>query len=189
MWYSRLMLLDRALSCLVVVDVQARLLPAMAEPERVVRGVAALIGAALRLNVGVLATEQYAKGIGRTVPELAGLLPEDSFVEKIHFSAAAEPAFNERLAATGRRQAVVCGIEAHVCVLQTALGLKAQGYDTVVVADAVSSRAPANRDAALARMQRHGVSAVTAEMVIFEWLGRADTPEFREMLPVIKALA
>ncbi len=175
------MLLSANRSCLVVVDVQERLAPVMHDPEQVSRNCGVLIQAAQRLGVPMLVTEQYPRGLGRTVPELASLLPEAPVVEKVHFSSAAVPEFRERFEALGRDQAVIGGIEAHICVLQTALGLKQAGHRPFVVADATSSRTPANRDAALQRLRANNVDIVTTEMVVYEWLGQAGSDAFREL--------
>jgi hypothetical protein len=105
------------------------------------------------------------------------------------FSSAACVPFRDALAATGRRQVVLAGIETHVCVLQTALELAAAGHSVYVVEDAVSSRQSADRQAALERMSRHGIERITAEMAVFEWLREAGTPEFKELQALIKARA
>src|SRR4051812_1244737 len=136
------MLLLSGRSILLVVDVQERLAPAISESERVVDRIAVLLRAARELDVPALATEQYSKGLGSTVASLAALLPPDGVVEKIHFNAALEPGFVVRLRGLDRTQIVVTGTEAHVCVLQTVLGLKAAGFDCFLVADAVGSRDP-----------------------------------------------
>jgi nicotinamidase-related amidase len=107
-------------------------------------------------------------------------------VEKTHFSCAAEPALKARIEAMGRKTVVLAGIEAHVCVLQTALGLKALGLVPVVVTDACSSRDPANHEAAMRRLTANGIEVVTAEMVVFEWLQRAGTPEFKELSRLVR---
>jgi nicotinamidase-related amidase len=107
-------------------------------------------------------------------------------VEKIHFSLAEEPGFLGRLGALDRPQVVVAGMEAHVCVLQTALGLLRAGFETYLAADAAGSRLLENKDLALARMREEGVRIVSAEMVLFEWMQRAGTERFKAVLPLIK---
>jgi nicotinamidase-related amidase len=179
-------LMDSNGSALVVVDVQDRLANAMADRAETVRRVSTLLRSAERLDVPVLASEQYAKGIGHLVTELAGLVPPSAVVEKMHFSCLSEPGFADRFRALDRRQAVVCGMEAHVCVLQTAIALQHAGYETFVAADACSSRAASDKAAGLARMARAGVTVVTTEMVVFEWLHRAGTEAFRDLLGLIK---
>ena len=180
------MLLESQRSILLVVDVQERLAPAIAGSEKLVDRISTLLKAAGELDVPVLATEQYSKGLGPTVAPLAGLLPLGSVVEKIHFNAALEPGFVERVRELGRPQIVVTGTEAHVCVLQTTLGLKAAGFDCFLVADAVGSRDPDNRHFGMERMRANGVEIVTSEMVMFEWLRRGATPAFKRVLPLIR---
>lgn len=179
-------LVQRDRSALLVVDVQERLAPAVLEPERVIRNAGILIEAARRLGVPILLSEQYPKGLGPTVAELRALAPEGANFAKITFSCAAEPAIRRRLEDFGRDHVVVCGMEAHVCVLQTAFGLKARGLVPFVVADATSSRRAENRDAALARLRDYAIPVVTTEMVVFEWLARAGSDEFREISRLIR---
>jgi nicotinamidase-related amidase len=180
------MLIDRNRSFLLTVDVQERLLPVMADPESVLRNGAILLKAAARLGVPVLASVQYPRGLGPTVAPLAGLLPDGSILSKTAFSCAGDPVLSERIAGLGRPQAVICGIEAHVCVLQSALGLLAAGYVCFVVRDASSSREVASTEAGMARMAQAGISIVTTEMVLFEWLQDAATPEFKEVSALIR---
>lgn len=184
------MLLSSEQSCLLVVDVQERLLPAMSAPDTVVQSIKLLLKAAATLEVPVLASEQYPRGLGPTVPELAEHLGQYPPMEKIEFSCAANPDIADRINSLGRRQLVICGIEAHVCVLQTAIGFAADqtapDRQAFVVADAVSSRDPRNQEIALERMRRSGVEVVSSEMVVFEWLGRAGTPAFKELSALLK---
>ncbi|TAN77867.1 MAG: hydrolase [Magnetospirillum sp.] len=180
------MLIQAERSSLLIVDVQQGLAPVMAEPRRVYRGCALLMRAAVRLGVPLVVSEQYPKGLGHTVGELLELAPAGSVAEKLHFSCAADPAMLARFQESGRKQVVIAGIEAHVCVLQSALGLKAEGFEPVVVADACSSRTDASYQTAMRRLAANGVEVVTVEMVIFEWLHRAGTPEFKELSALIK---
>lgn len=173
-------------SCLLVVDVQSRLLPAIAAPERVVANTAVLIQAARRLNVPILVSEQNPRGLGTTVEALAAMVSPDEVAAKMHFSCLGDDGFGRRLAALGRSQAVVVGIEAHVCVLQTALDLVADDHAVFVVADATGSRAPDNHALAMARLRAAGAAIVSTEMVVFEWLEKAGTPEFRALTALIK---
>jgi nicotinamidase-related amidase len=180
------MLIDRDRSFLLLVDMQDRLVPAMAEPALVLRNAAILLKTAARLGVPVLASEQYPKGLGHTVPELADLLPTGAVMEKLAFSCLGEAGPADRIASLGRKQAVICGIEAHVCVLQTAMGLAAEGHEVFVVRDAVSSRLATSVETALGRFHNAGIQVVTTEMVAFEWLGRAGTDEFKEISRLIR---
>lgn len=179
-------LISRQASCLLIVDLQERLAPSVDRADELVRRIGLLLRAARRLEVPVLATEHYARGLGATVPEVRSELAEDEILEKIQFNAVAEPAAFERIRALDRPQVIVTGAEAHVCVLQTTLGLLGQGFRPLLVADAISSRDPANRDAALMRARDAGVPLVTGEMVVFEWLERGATEAFRDLLPLIR---
>ncbi len=180
------MLIKASESCLLLVDVQSRLLPAMYDPDGLVRNCRILLQSARRLQIPILASEHNPDGIGATDDAVADLIPAGSVAEKIHFSGYAEPSFRARIEQTDCRQFVICGSEAHVCVMQTALDLAEAGYETFVVEDATSSRMESDQKAALRRMRDFGVTAVTTEMVVFEWLHRSDTPVFKELLQLIK---
>lgn len=172
-------------SCsLLVIDFQTRLMPAIDGGEAVLRNAGRLLDAARLLEVPILATEQNAKGLGTTVPALAAKLAPGAIIAKMSFDACRAPGFVGRLSAPPRL--VVTGCEAHVCVLQTVLGLLQLGRKVYVVADAIGSRAAQNKEVALQRMTRHGAEIVTTEMVVFEWLGSADHPRFREAVALIK---
>jgi nicotinamidase-related amidase len=174
------MLIDAARSMLLVIDVQAKLVPSVAEHEAVVAGVARMIRMAQRIGIPVAATEHYAKGLGPLVPAVRTLLPDSAIGAKNHFSAAAAQCL-PGLPGYDRAQVVVIGMEAHVCVLQTALDLLEDGKEVYVVADAVGSRRIQDRDVALTRMRDEGIRVVTREMVAFEWLGVSGTALFREV--------
>lgn len=180
------MLIDRHQSLLLVVDVQEKLAPAIHEAAAAIANIRRLLGAADHLGVPVIVSEQYVRGLGQTVPDLLPLPAGARRFEKMHFSCTREPGFLELIAATGRRQIIVTGMETHVCVLQTMLGLLAAGHAVLLVEDAASSRTPQNRAAAIARLRAAGAGIVTTEMVLFEWLERAATDEFRALLPLIK---
>lgn len=183
------MLLDRSRSQLLVVDVQERLLPAMHEGERMVDNCAILMQAAQRLGIPATVSEQYPKGLGPTVPRLGNVKGDAPVMEKMHFSCAAHAGINARvraLASEGRSQLVICGIEAHVCVLQSALGFAGGGLNVFVAADAVTSRKPDSVAVARSRFAAADVSVVTTEMAVFEWLHMAGTPEFKELSKLIK---
>ncbi len=173
------MLMRAETSCLLVVDFQERLMPAIHDAERVMANGAWLIQIAQRLTVPVLVSEQYPQGLGHTVAPIRNLLPAEAFMEKVHFSCAADRDCMRRIDALEREQIVVIGSEAHVCVLQTALGLRATGKQVYLVADAVSSRSPRDVELALARMRAEGVRIVSREMVAFEWLHQSATDTFR----------
>ena len=174
------MLLARETSALLIIDLQERLLPHIDAAESVLAQTAWLLAVARRLGVPVVTTEQYPAGLGPTAASLRALLTQDEVVEKVHFSCVAEGSL-QRHATWARDQFVVAGTEAHVCVLQTVLGLLGAGKQVCVLAEAVGSRKAADRELALARMRQCGAQIVSREMVAFEWLGRAATEEFRDV--------
>ncbi len=180
------MLLNRADSLLLAVDFQSKLAPAIHEGAAAIATAARLIQIARLLAVPCLATEQYPKGLGHTHADLLPLLRPEEVMAKLAFSAGREEAFLEAVKGHGRRQLVVMGMEAHVCVLQTALIMADKGYSVFVVADAVGSRTPQNRALGLERMRAAGLTIVSSEMVAFEWLARAGTEAFKAALPFIK---
>ncbi|MFN4277431.1 MAG: isochorismatase family protein [Ferrovibrio sp.] len=180
------MLLAASETQLLVIDIQARLLPVMRDGARVVRQAGILLQAARRLAIPALITEQYPQGLGPTVPEVMAEAGDAPVMAKMHFSAASDPAIRGRIEAAGRSQVVIAGIEAHVCVLQTALTLREAGHRVAVVVDAVSSRHADSVSVALQRLQAAGVDLVTTEMCLFEWLGSATHPDFKSLSSLIK---
>jgi nicotinamidase-related amidase len=175
------MLIERENSCLLLVDVQERLLGSIHEWQGLLDRLVWMVSVAQRLGVPILACEQYPKGLGPTHAALRDLLPPGAAVAKDDFSCVAAGCF-AGFASAARRQWVVCGIESHVCVLQSAIDLRGQGHEVFLVADAVGSRNPSDRELALARMRQHGIEIVSREMVVFEWLRRAGSDEFRTMV-------
>ncbi|HXV24946.1 MAG TPA: isochorismatase family protein [Alphaproteobacteria bacterium] len=180
------MILDRQRSALLIVDVQERLAPAIANIEEILARIELLIRAALQLGVPLAFTEQYSAGLGTTLGKVRDLAPRAPVVAKMHFQATLEPGLEAWLAKEGARQIVIAGTEAHVCVLQTALGLVVNGYEIFLVADAVGSRRDRDRELAIDRLRSAGCCVVSAEMVVFEWVKRAATDEFRAILSLIK---
>ncbi len=184
------MLLDAQRSILIVIDLQQKLMPAIDKGERVLANAGRLIEGARRLGVPVIVSEQYPKGLGPTVDEIATKLPnETKTVSKLTFSAARSEDFSRDLAelrADGRDQMVLCGTETHVCVMQTAADLLAEDVPVFLVTDASGSRAEENRSAGAARLSRLGAQCVTSEMVLFEWLEAAGSDEFKEISRLIK---
>lgn len=184
------MLVEAARSHLVIVDLQERLLSAINDAPGAVARTRILIAAAERLGVPIAVTEQYPRGIGHTVPMIREALPATASIhEKITFAASGDKAFCAHIGlarATGRNQLVICGTEAHVCVMQTALGFKRLGYEIFVVGDAVASRDPASVIYARDRLMQAGCAWVNSEMVVFEWMERAGTDLFRSLVKLIK---
>ena len=173
-------------SCLLLIDVQQRLAPAMHRPQTVIDNCIILAKVAARLGVPIVASEQYPEGLGHTVPELACLLPADAIVRKMHFSCASEPEVKAKIRSLSRNQIIMAGLESHICVMQTALGFRDAGHECFVVADAAASRKVDNANIALERMRQNGIEIITTEMVVFEWLKRAGTEEFKELQKLIK---
>ncbi|MGH7398795.1 MAG: hydrolase, partial [Candidatus Rokuibacteriota bacterium] len=184
------MTLDRERTALVVIDVQERLFPAMDADHReeVMRNIKVLTAAARRLHLDMLVTEQYPKGLGHILQEVKDTLPTGvQPIEKVAFSCWGVEAFRSRLAAAGAcRQILLSGIEAHVCVLMSALDLLAEGYTVHVVADAVTSRTQANWRLAMAQLRQAGAVVTTTETVLFQLLRQADTDDFRELARLIR---
>jgi nicotinamidase-related amidase len=172
----------------VVVDVQERLFNAMDAERRddMVTNVKILVSSARRLGMPVLVTEQYPKGLGRTLPEVRALLGEAPAFEKTAFSCAEADGFMERLRALGAEHVILTGIEAHVCVLLTALDLLARGLRVSIVADAVCSRRLANLEIGLGQARQAGAVVTATETVVFQLLGRADSDAFRELSKLLR---
>jgi len=182
--------LDPQTSLLLVVDMQERLAAAIppAVFERAVSNSLALLEAARLLDVPVLASEQYPKGLGATVPPIAeklrglGVVP----VDKLTFDALAEPQIASAIGDRGPRAVVLVGVEAHICVFQTARELCRRGIDVRVMADAVASRRDENRVLGLSMCERAGALAMPTEAALFDWLGRGGTDEFRAISKLVR---
>jgi nicotinamidase-related amidase len=168
---------------LLLIDLQQRLVPAICDNETMIARAVRLAEAAQLLGVPVRATEQYPAGLGPTVAPLAAY--PQAVLAKTTFSATGDPGFAELLPA-GASQIILAGCEAHVCVLQTALGLLASGHRVIVAADAVGSRDPADRTAGIDRARQNGAEIVTSEMVLFEWLRDAQHPKFHEVQKLLR---
>ena len=174
--------LDRERAALVVVDVQEAFRTAVEGFERVAAETARLIQGARVLGLPVVATEQYPKGLGRTVPEVAEHLDGVEPIEKVCFSAAAADGFD----LGGRDQAIVCGIETHVCVSQTAHDLLGRGVEVHVARDAVTSRTAENREVGLHKMETAGAIVTSVETALFELVGAAGSDEFKQVQRLVK---
>ena len=181
--------IERTSATLVLVDLQERLVCAMSRREEVLANVRFLAEAAALLGMPVIVTRQYPQGLGDIVAEIADLPASIQPVDKLTFDCMGEPEFRHRIEALGRRQIVLAGMETHICVAQTALGLLDAGYQPFGVADAVCSRLDRDHEVAIERLRSAGVIVTTAEAVVYEALGHAATPEFRAILPLVKARA
>jgi nicotinamidase-related amidase len=173
---------------LVVVDIQEKLLPPIFEKERLVRNSQLLIRLAGILNIPTLATTQYEKGLGKTVPEIASLLPASHAIDKLEFSCFGSDKFCAQLKHIpgNRNTLLLCGMESHICVTQTALGALRQGYLVHVASDAVSSRTEWNWRIGLERMRAAGAIISSTEMMMYELLRRSGSAAFKELLPYLK---
>lgn len=179
--------LDASSSLVLVVDVQERLAAAM-DPEALAameRACVTLIRGASLLSVPVMATEQYPQGLGPTRPGLREVLPSPA-LEKRHFSCWAADDVRAAVEATGRKQIVICGMEAHVCVFQTVRDLAMAGYQPFVVSDAVLSRNQANRQLGLSLMRDAGAVVTAVEVVLFDWMGTAGHPSFKSVSKLVR---
>jgi len=178
--------IDRGEAALVVVDAQERLAAAMERRRPVLDNLIRLVRGAEVLGVPAIVTEQYPKGLGPTEEELRGALSSYEPVAKLAFSCCGEPAFMERVKALGRSKIILCGMETHVCVLQTCLDLLGAGYVVHLASDAVCSRALDNWIVGVGMMREAGAVVTSTETVLFQLLGRAGTEEFRAISKLVK---
>jgi len=180
---NRKLLLDKDDSLLVIIDMQERLFPVMAEKERILENVIKLVKFFRIMGLPVLLTEQQK--LGNTIPEIRNELTGVEPIEKLEFDCFCSDLFNEKLTKLNRKSLIIAGIEAHICVTQTALHAFSD-YEVHVVSDAISSRSLHNWEISLQRMGQSGVTITSTEMVIYELLGKAGTDTFREVLQLVK---
>ncbi len=180
------MLMDAENAVVVMIDVQERLAPAIHGLDCILLANDLVLKTAAELSVPVLVTEQYPKGLGHTIERFNGYYAPENVYEKLSFSSVGCAPFMEALKALGRRQVIVTGTEVHVCVMQTVLELLDERYDVFVVSDAVGSRTEENKRLGLERMIRSGAEVVSSEMVMFEMLKKAGTPEFKTLSNLLK---
>jgi len=168
-------------SLLVIVDVQGKLAEVMNERDELFENIGRLAKSAQQLQIPILLTEQLPDKLGPTREEITESLAGAPVIPKSAFSCCGEPKFTEALESSGKKQILLCGIEAHICILQTALELIENGFEVFIAADAVSSRDPENKRLALARTRQHGAEIISTESAMFEWLRDAAHPAFREV--------
>jgi nicotinamidase-related amidase len=173
---------------LLVVDIQQKLLPPIFQKEQLLRNAQLLIRAAGVMKIPAIVTTQYAKGLGGTVPEIASLLPQTEAIDKNLFSCFGSEAFCTLLKRLpgNRNTVLLCGMESHICVMQTALAALREGYIVHIASDAVSSRAEFNWKMGLDRMRTAGAVLSSTEMMIYELMKSSAAPAFKEMLPYLK---
>jgi nicotinamidase-related amidase len=170
----------------LVIDIQERLVPVMYDKEAFLKNCGILIQGLQLLDIPMIVTQQYTKGLGETVSEISTKIPDFAYIEKRDFSCCNEPELMVRLSMLNIKNVIICGIESHVCVLQTVLDLKEAGYHPVVVADATSSRSPVNLDIAKERFRHEGIMMTTAESVLFELTRSSAAPEFKAISKLVK---
>ena len=180
--------LDPAQCALLVVDIQEKLLPPIFQKDQLVRNSQLLIRLAGVLNIPAVVTAQYPKGLGNTIPEVAALLPESQAIEKLAFSCFGSDVFCATLKRLpgNRNTVILCGMESHICVAQTALAALREGYLVHVASDAVSSRTEWNWKVGLERMRAAGAVISSTEMIIYEALRSSGTSAFKDMLKYLK---
>ena len=179
-------MLDIQQCCLTVVDVQGKLAQLMHGREALFKNIRILVKAANILEIPILWCQQVPDALGPTVPEIAKLLADNEPINKSAFSCCGEELFNASLKDLARNQILLCGIETHVCIYQTAVDLLGQGFNVNVIADAVSSRIPENKQIALNRLAAEGANITCTEMALFELLKTAEHPKFRQIAKLIK---
>lgn len=174
-------------SALVIIDIQEKLVKAAKDGNKTAENMIKTAKAAHILSVPVIATEQYPKGLGSTVEELKNALSDDTLIiEKSAFSALSESAFKEKINLLGKKQIVIGGIEAHICVLQTAADLIKEGYEVYVLKDASSSRRENEFNTGIELLKQYGAKITCVEITIFEWLKTSKHPKFKEVQALIK---
>jgi len=179
-------LLDKNNALLLIIDIQERLAAVMKQKDQVVKNCLHLIELAKMQNIPVVVTEQYPKGLGHTLPELTAALPAHAIAEKVAFNCCAEHSFNAVLKRFGKKKIIVTGMETHICVLQTSLGLIADGHDVHLVSDAVCSRTKENWKSGMEFIRNAGGVVTNTETALFQLLGVAGTPEFKAISQRIK---
>lgn len=179
-------MLSRTAAVLILIDVQGNLAQAMIDKEKTFSNSVKLIRGFRALNLPMMISEQIPEKLGPTIPQLAQELGEAKPIAKESFSCWAEPVFRDHLESLTRRHVVLTGIECHVCVYQTALDLMANGYTVHLVADAVSSRTPENREVGIQAIKSAGAQITSTEMVLFELLRTAADPKAKEIFKIVK---
>lgn len=171
---------------LIVIDIQDRMFRVMHSKERFLQNLVKLIKGAQVLDIPVILTEQYPAGLGSTLPEINELLPDIKPIEKLCFNCYDEERFRQELELLNRQQVLIAGIEAHICVYQTAMSLLQSGYEVQVVVDCIASREPENKEVCLTKMSHAGISPTTTEMALFELLKVAKGEKFKQISNIVK---
>lgn len=175
------MLIDANNCVMVIIDMQEKLMPLVVNHRDVIDYSVWLLEVSQELDIPNITTEQYPKALGPTVTPIKNVLNLDNIIPKLTFSAMATPLFSAALKAVKKQQIILMGIETHVCMLQTAIEMKEQGYDVFVITDCTSARNESDKILALDRMKHTGITLVSREMVIYEWLRQGGTPQFKHI--------
>jgi nicotinamidase-related amidase len=170
----------------VIVDIQEKLLPHIHDGEKILKNCRKLIEGLQILSVPFIITQQYTKGLGSTVLSVMQMFPEFNFIEKNTFSCFEEPGFRERVVSLNKQNVILCGIEAHVCVLQTCLDLLEGGFNPVIVEDCISSRKLNDKLIAVERMRQEGARITTLESLLFELTRKAGSDQFKSISRIVK---
>ena len=179
-------MLNPETTLLVVIDIQGNLARVVAESESAIRAVGQLVQGSWLLGIPVLLTAQVPEKIGHTIPEIAGLLPDQTDMPRVHFSIWQDAAVRQAIRNSRRQQLLICGFQAHICLYQSSLDLIAEGFEVYLAADAVSSRNPYNKTIALQELSNQGVHLTTVEMALFSMLRSAQHPSFKSISKLIK---
>lgn len=180
------MLVPREKTAGLVVDIQEKLVPHIYDNEQILKNCRILISGLQTLDIPLIVTEQYSKGLGPTVEPVRSVLSNYQPIEKMSFSCCGNDQFISDVAGLGKKYIIICGMETHVCVLQTCLDLSAQGYHPILIEDCVSSRKPNDKQIAVARMRQWGITISTYESILFELCGIAGTETFKTISGLVK---
>jgi len=184
---NKVIKLSRESAALAVIDMQEAFRPVMPDFGEVAARIATAVEGSRLLEIPVIVTEQYPKGLKHTAEEIVARLPSElKAIEKTCFSSCGSDDFVSQLTRSNKRQVLVCGIEAHICVLQTSLDLLERGFEVFLLVDCITSRKPENKQVALARLAQAGAIQSTLEMSLFEMMGGADSPQFKAIQNLIK---
>lgn len=170
----------------LVIDIQERLIPVMHEKDQLINNCEILLNGLKALNVETAVTQQYSKGLGETIPQIKECLENFSPIEKADFSCFEEKEYEAWLKQTGKQNVVICGMESHICVLQTAIDLKAAGFNPIIVVDCVASRTDKNKQIGLERLRHEGIMITSYESILFELTRSAKSPAFRTISGLVK---
>lgn len=176
-------------TCCMVVDYQERLMPAIAEKEALIRNSVGLLRGLRILEIPVMVTAQYAKGLGMNIAEIREAAGTEQYFDKLTFSVTGDVSARRHLEKIGRKNVVLCGIEAHICVLQTVVDLAAEGYQPILAADCIGARDPYDKEIAIRRAQHEGAIVTTRESLLFELTGAAGSSRFKQISNLIKEMA